>query len=125
MDWDGLEAWRFSRVGTTFVVKVADTALDTKIGDEKKDKNVHFSTHVTSSGRLIGYTLKERRTRWKPLYLERPMFIGLFYGDSKDVMVSDRKKMAVSYHDQNIRLLMFGKEEATRDYMLVLRSRAS
>jgi len=89
-----------------------------------RDGNVTLETHVTDTERLIGYTIEEKRTRWRPSRLERPTFLGLFYSNAKDVdMDAIRRPLSVLYHDYNIRLLAFGEEEESRDYMLVLRGK--
>lgn len=118
MDWGSLPLTEFVPVDRCFAVKVAATAVGTSVRDTFRDENVCLDLHSTDSGRLVGYTLKSRRFKNRPLLLLRPMFLGLFYASVRDL---DRLPMAVMYHDYNIRLLVFG--ERKRDYMMVLRSK--
>lgn len=123
MDWSGITLGEFTRIGAEWALKISDTAVKTSIGDKYDDANVRLQTHVTSSGRLIGYTLKERRTRWLPIRLIRPSVLGLFYSGTDVEVPKMRKRIKVIYHDYHIRLLAFGRLKNSRDYMLVLRSK--
>ena len=121
MDWSGLRLWDFSRVGRIYAVKVTDTAVGTEAKDRIEDGNVAFEVHVTSSGRLIGYTGRERR-RPTPAVLVRPSFLGIFYSRVRTVREQAKRPIDVMFHDYNLRFLAFGEDER-RDYMLVLRAR--
>jgi hypothetical protein len=119
MNWHSLPLTEFARVGRRFAVKVAATAVGTSITDTFRDENVCLDLHSTEGGRLVGYTLKGRKTKTRPLLLVRPMFLGLFYTSIREL---ERLPMVVMYYDYNVRLLAFG-EDRKRDYMMVLRSK--
>lgn len=119
MNWGLLPLTEFTQVGQRFAVKVATTAVGTSVKDTFSDENVCLDLHATGGGRLVGYTLKGRKTKTRPLLLMRPMFLGLFYTSIRDL---DQLPMAVMYHDYNIRLLAFGEDQKC-DYMMVLRSK--
>ena len=123
MDWSILNLWELARVGDMYALKVNQTSVETHVGKSFEDTNIRLETHVTKKDKLVGYTLRERRTRWRPERLIRPAFLGLFYSDAE---VSDniRKPIVVLYHDHNVRLLSFGKDKNSMDYMLVLRTRS-
>lgn len=119
MNWFSLPLTEFIQVGRHFAVKVAATAVGTSVQDTFRDENVGLDLHATDGGRLVGYTLKGRKTKTRPLLLVRPMFLGLFYTSIREL---ERLPMAVMYHDYNIRLLAFG-DGRKKDYMMVLRSK--
>jgi hypothetical protein len=124
MDWGPLTLWNLTRIGNRYAVKVSPTAVYTTVSDTVKDSNVTFEVHVTDSNRLIGYTLEERRTRWKPTRTIRPYVLGLFYSDIDLSGRSPiRKPMKIMYDHQNMRLLSFGRREKDRGYMLIFRGK--
>lgn len=121
MDWGPLSLWDLSEVGSLYAVKISPTAVHTSIGKTFGDSNVKLEVHVTDSDRLIGYTLRVKKTRWKPTAVMRPSCLSLFYSDTKLPKRTIRKKMKILYDSSGIRLLAFGYREDSRDYMFVVR----
>lgn len=122
MDWGALPLREYVSVGNLFAVKVASTAIDTSVLRTFKDPNVRLDIHITDNDRLIGYTLKARKSGKGPILLVRPMVLSLFYSPLRDVeKAKPLGKAGVIFVDSNIRLLSFG-DEKHRDYMLILRS---
>jgi len=117
--WPALPLWQFYEVGGVYVVKVELTAVETSVAKVHRDQAVRLEVHSTGNNKLIGYTLKGKKARNRPLRLIQPSYIGLFYSGVKGLEKANRKPVGVLYHDQNIRLLGFGRHP--RDYMLVLR----
>lgn len=126
IDWSPLPLWSVCEQPDRYVVKVADTSVDTYVTETKRDRNVTFCVHATANSRLIGYTLSAR-----PASGERPdvaygyHYLGCFYSRLRDLQARDDRVVEVLYHDQHVRLLGFGCKMAARDYLLVLRNRSS
>jgi hypothetical protein len=107
-----------------FTLKVAETAVDTYIGRAERDRNVTFHVHSTANSRLIGYTLTARpASRDRPDLTIGAHYLGCFYSRLYDLRDREGRDVSVLYHDQNVRLLVFGTKPSARDYLLVLRNR--
>ena len=126
IEWSPLPVWTVCELADCYVVKVAETSVDTYVATVKRDRNVTFGVHATANSRLIGYTLSAR-----PASGERPdaaygeHYLGCFYSRLRDLQVRDSRSVDVIYHDPNVRLLGFGSKPSARDYLLVLRNRSS
>jgi len=112
-------------VDGVFTLKVAETAVATYVSETKRDRNVTFNVHATSSSRTIGYTMVVR-----PVSSDRPdvalgaHYIGCFYSRLPDLANRENRTIDIIYHDQHVRLIAFGVKVSTRDYLLVLRNRS-
>lgn len=118
--------WSVCERDEGFVVKVAETSIDTYVADTKRDRNMTFGVHATANSRVIGYTLTAR-----PASNERPdiafgeHYLGCFYSRLRDLQARAGRAVNVLYYDQNVRLLGFGAKMSARDYLLVLRNRSN
>lgn len=125
IDWSPLPVWAVHEEPDRYVVKVAETSVDTYVADVKRDRNVTFGVHATANSRVVGYTLAAR-----PASGERPdvafgeHYLGCFYSRLRDLQSREDRGVNVLYHDQNVRLLGFGSKMSARDYLLVLRNRS-
>ena len=119
--WPTLPLWQFRRWDNLYVVKISHTAIRATVQGVYRDKNVRIEVYGTEN-RLIGYTIRERLAGKRPTHLIRSFYLGLFYSDLRDLEKTDTTKpISVIYHDANVRLLAFGSNPKTRDYMMVLR----
>jgi uncharacterized Fe-S cluster-containing radical SAM superfamily enzyme len=119
--WLTVPLWQFQRTSDGYVVKISHTAVEATIQGVYQDPNVKIEVYGTEN-RLIGYALRSRKAGKRPLHLVKPSYLGLFYSDLRDLEKEDTMKpVSVVYHDANVRLLSFGTEPKTRDYLMVLR----
>jgi len=119
--WLTIPLGRFQRLEDDYVVKVSHTAVEAKVQGVHRDHNVKIEIYGTEN-RRIGYTLRYRKAGKRPLHLVKPSYLGLFYSNLRDLEQDETMKpVAVIYHDADIRLLAFGTEEKTRDYLMVIR----
>ena len=105
-----------------FVLKVQDTAVDTKGVEEKRDNSINLDLHYTKDRRLIGYVLYYNPQKdVLPSILERNDFWAFFTYQRQ--VSQDREKMRMVYHDYNVRLFAYGRNQAKRSYLFVVRGK--
>lgn len=125
VEWGRLPLWSVVRGDGPCVLKVAETAVETYVLQTERDRNVTFGLHGTSNKRTIGYTLVARpASESRPDLVVGDHYLGVFYSRLSDLQQREARGMQVLYHDQNVRLLVFGDKLAARDYLLVLRNRS-
>lgn len=109
------------------ILKVAETAVETFVLQTERDRNVTFTVHATpQNNRLIGYTTVVRpASNLRPNIVVGSNYMGVFYSRLQDLRSREGRGLQVLYHDQYVRLLGFGDRLASRDYLLVLRSRGN
>jgi hypothetical protein len=118
--------WAVQERPGDYVVKVAETSVDTYVAKTQRDRNVTFGVHATANNRLIGYTLATRPASGdRPDVVYGHHYLGCFYSRLRDLQTRSDRTIEVLYHDQHVRLLSFGSKMAARDYLLVLRNRSS
>lgn len=126
IDWSPLRLWAIGEQPDRYVVKVAETSVDTYVAETKRDRNVTFGVHATANSRLIGYTLVARPASGaRPDVVYGHHYLGCFYSRLRDLQTRGDRAVEVLYYDQHVRLLCFGSKMAARDYLLVLRNRSS
>lgn len=125
IEWARFPLWRVVDIEGQYVLKVAETAVDTYAEQKARDRNVTFGAHATSNGRLIGYTMKARpASNSRPDVVVGEHYVGLFYSRLPELVQRESRGMQVVYHDQSVRLLSFGDRASARDYLWVLRNRS-
>ena len=122
IQWPALPLWTIERHDNLWVTKVDHTFVNTVVAQVHRDNNVRIEVHGSDTGRLIGYTLREKQRGKGPLVFHGPSYLGLFYSQSRDLK-SAKDLTDVIYHDSNVRLLAFGRGTRVRDYLFVLRIR--
>jgi len=120
ISWSSLPLWSIVPVGSVYVAKIADTAVNTFVLPMKMESpRVRFATHVTDNQRVIGYTVQPRRNNLE--VVAGRCYLGIFYSTLRHLTQTNRP-LTVLYHDHNVRFLSFGQERE-QDYLLVLRNR--
>lgn len=95
--------------------------MESGVQETQRDHNLKVEVYGTDN-RSIGYVLRERHAGKRPLHLVRPLYLGLFYSDLRDLReINTLRSLTVLYYDANIRVLAFGQDPKVRDYMVVLR----
>lgn len=125
VEWSRFPSWCVAELEGRYLLKVAETAIDTYAVQTERDRNVTFGVHATSNKRVIGYTLVARpASNSRPDVVVGDHYLGVFYSRLADLRNREVRGMQVVYHDQHVRLLGFGAKPSARDYLLVLRNRS-
>jgi len=112
MRWNTLPLWNIIQLQNTYVLKVDETIEDTLVTDSPGDSSVSLEVHHTTNGKLVGYQLSYQDN---PRLIIKRWYLGMFYR----IDPKDDQTITILYHDQQTRLLSFGKD--AKDYLWVAR----